>query len=124
MAIPILLDEWASVLDPSDTDRFFADLVDPNGPPLLEAGEEVGSFTVSLQLESSSLGLTASNATLIDLGRRIQVWLSVDPLKRGDAAFDDEGVALPVTFTVTIAVPVGQTAPVRQRSILVRVRQR
>lgn len=124
MPIPADLIEWEAKLDPRDIDVYYADLADPAGP-LLREGEAVASFTVSLQLESSSEGLQIATAAgyapvLIDLGRVIQIHLQVDPVQEFNPAFEGAGIALPVTFTVTT-----DSAPParRQRSLLVRVKQ-
>lgn len=124
MAIPTDIPEWGNQLDPSDNDVFYADLRDPD-LPLLEGEEEAQAFTVSLQLESQEAGLligTGAHApALVDSGRKIRVYLSVDPTKRTNSVFDGDGIALPVTFTVE---PDTNPTTSRQRSILVRVRQR
>lgn len=116
--------DWEAALDPSEVLDFEMDF--GGGPdPVLEAGEEIASYTLAVTAEAALLGLEIKSGggydPALSVGNRsIILWLQVDPLKASDPAFDDEGTALGVVATVvTDATP----ARTRQRTFNVTVKQ-
>jgi|SRR6476660_6550453 len=66
----------------------------------LEENELVVSYTLTMSAEAAALGLeiaTGGHAPTWD-GTDLIVWFQVDPLMQADAAFDGQGVSLPMTL--------------------------
>ena len=100
MAIPPTAAVFPSGLDPHDQ----LDFVIPCGP-ILEAGEEIASYTLALYAESTALGLTIMNDpgrehALTEDARAILLWLEIDTALENNAAFIGGGVRLPMEVTI------------------------
>lgn len=118
MAIPSNAVVWPEVMDPYDVLDYTVDVSD-----LLEAGENVASFTVTPLAESALVGLTlgtSSYATSI-AGNVIRIWLSIASGQQDNAAFNGTGATLPIEISVTTT----STPPrKKQRTAVVKVAQR
>lgn len=124
MAIPLTAFIWDDPMDPSDVVDFIVDCADPD-LPLLEAGETIASFTLTLPAESVALGLTIGTSTRapakINTDTAIKLWLSVDSGYIANAAFSGAGTSLPVEVTIVTSSTPSRT---RQRTCVVKVAQR
>ena len=129
MATPPTAFTWPQAMDPADLIDFEADLTGNTVPlsaseePLLNTGEDVASFTLSMSPEGTALGLTISAqlgyAPTLDNGV-IRLWLYVEEALRENAAFAGAGVSIPITLTVTTN---STPARRRQRTLVVKVAQ-
>ncbi|MDO9487275.1 MAG: hypothetical protein Q7J32_02795, partial [Sphingomonadaceae bacterium] len=80
---------WAGALDPRERLDFVMDLgglLDPVN------AESVDSWTVAASVEAAAAGLVIEPAApfapaLIEQGRAMRIWASVDPETQGDTAF-------------------------------------
>lgn len=105
---------WAGALDPRERLDFVMDLgglLDPVN------AESVDSWTVAASVEAAAPFAPA----LIEQGRAMRVWASVDAGAQGDAAFAGAGIAVEITARAETT-----TAAARQRfrSFLLTVRRR
>lgn len=107
--------------DPYDRVDYLLNLDGITG--ILENGEAVASYTISVTAEAAALGLTVSTgawAPSQPSGAQILFWLEVDSGFQSNAAFDGEGVDLGVEISVTSdSVPARR----RQRTCAIRVAQ-
>lgn len=116
--------DWEGELDPSEVLDFEMDFAGGTDP-VLEAGETIASFTLALTAEAALYGLQIKSGGGYDPALSggdtlIIVWLDVDPLEAGNAAFDEDGIKLGVVATiVTDSTP----ARTRQRTFNVTVKQ-
>jgi hypothetical protein len=92
---------------------------------VLQAGEEVASYTLALPLEASAAGLTiveketenGKYATRL-ADRTLAFWLNINPTQQKSTAFDGQGVTLPIELTITTT----NTPPrIKQRTLKIRV---
>jgi hypothetical protein len=65
---------------------------------MLEAGETVASYTLTMLAESSALGLSVASGDYAPAwdGTDLIVWFEIDSSKWSDAAFSGEGAQLPM----------------------------
>lgn len=119
MALPKNVQVFTEPMDPYDILDYEVDVTS-----LLQSGESVTSYTVSLPTESSLLGLeiltTAPYSTSIT-GNVIRFYLGVIGAEQANAAFSGEGAVLPIEISINT-----NTNPPRrkQRTVAVVVRQR
>ena len=118
MAIPASTYIFSGVLDPSDLLDYQIDV-----SSLLETGESISTFTLTVPAESVLLGLTLNTtggyATTL-ASNKIQFWVSIDPSKQGNAAFNSVAV-LPLELSiVTNSTP----ARKKQRTVAIQVTHR
>lgn len=119
--------KWQAALDPSDKVDYTIDLVGR----LLEVGETVQSYTLTLSAASTAAGLTiGSGAYATALGSIVngvftagsgtvlRIWFSIDPTHVNDTAFDGTGVWLDIQLQVTTT---NSPARIRDRTLLLRV---
>jgi hypothetical protein len=113
--IPKTTTIFAQPMDPADKIDFIINCSD-----VLETDESIATFTLALRPEASALGLqlgTDVYAASVLEGKRIRVWLSIDPQKQGDLAFES-GAVLPFEVTINSnSVPPRR----RQRTVAVKV---
>lgn len=101
------------------------DFVIPCGP-ILEDGEEIDSYTLTVLAESAALGLTIMSGggrdhELVEDNTAIALWLEIADAYKTNAAFDGTGASLPMEVTlVTNSAP----ARTRQFTCLVPVAQK
>lgn len=123
MPIPTNAFEWKAVMDPTDQVEYVIDLKDPD-KPLLEAGETIASYTLTLLAESVAVGLTISTGprapVLINGSTGIRVWFEVDSGNWSNAAFNGDGARLPMELTVTTSTTPSRR---RQRTLVLKVAQ-
>jgi hypothetical protein len=92
---------------------------------ILAADEAIETYELMLGAEAVAAGLIISSVPerapqIVDNGRAIRIWLSVDDGMRLDPIFDGQGVTLPIEVTLyTNSIP-GRTF---QRTIAVRMAQ-
>jgi hypothetical protein len=82
--------------------------------PILEDGEEIASYTLTLLAEAVALGLTIMSGSgrdhaLAESNQSIKLWLTIDSGSQADPAFDDI-VNLPIEVTI-----VTNSSPARKR---------
>ena len=118
MAVPATASIFAEPMDPYEILDFEVGVAS-----LLEVGETVSSYTVTLPTESSLLGLTinttAPYATSIT-GNVIKFYLAVTVGEQANSAFT-AGVILPIEISVTTNAAAPRK---KQRTVAVRVIQR
>lgn len=113
MAIPPTAATFARTLDPNEQ----LDWLMPCAP-LLEAGEAIDTYTLTLLPEAVAMGLTIMSHELVDGDRSIKLWLTIDDAFQADPAFDGAGTALGMEVTLVT----NSTPPrTRQRTALVKV---
>lgn len=115
--------DWEGELDPSEVLDFEMDFAGGTDS-VLEAGETIASFSLALTAEAALYGLRIKTgggytAALSAGNTAIIIWLDVDPLEAGNAAFD-EGIKLGVMATI---VTDSSPARTRQRTFNVTVKQ-
>jgi len=128
MANPIEAPQFPEPMDPYDEVDFVADFATGDGvnPPLLDSGETIAAYTVTLSPEATAVGLTIMNSglhvTSLESGNtKIKLWLTVSVGEQANAAYDGEGSELGVIFSITTS---SSPARKRQRTSIVTVRQR
>lgn len=123
MPIPTNAFEWKAVMDPTDQVEYLIDLKDPD-KPLLEAGETISSYTLTLLAESVAVGLTISTGarapTLINSNTGIRVWFEVDNAYWSNTVYSGDGVRLPMELTITTSTTPSRR---RQRTLVLKVAQ-
>ena len=115
---PVLLDE---PLDPAEVLDYVFDF-----SGLLEAGEVIDDFVLTMSAEGAALGISILAdpdrvATLIEGDKAVQIWLAVDPALRSDAAFAGDGIRVGVEMRATTNADPART---RERTFALVVRQR
>lgn len=102
-------------MDPAEELDFAMNLV-----TMLDAGETVSSFTVTLPAESTLLGLQLGTATKAPAiaANKITIWLTINSANRNDAIFAGI-VSMPIE--VTIVTSAGRT---KQRTAGIKVTQK
>lgn len=119
MAIPPTAAVFGKALDPQEE----LDWIIPCAP-LLEAGEEILSYTLTVLPEAVALGLTIMSGGgrdhgLVEGNQSILVWLEIDDAFESNAAFDEGGINLPMEVTIVTNSDPRRT---RNRIFLVPVR--
>lgn len=114
---------WAGALDPRERLDFVMDLTGLLDPV---NAESVDSWTVAASVEAAAAGLRLEDAApfapaLIEQGRAMRLWASVDPGAQADAVFAGAGVTIEITAGAATT-----TAAARQRfrSFLLTIRRR
>ncbi len=121
MAIPPTATAFSQGIDPHEE----LDFIIPCGP-VLEADEEINSYTLTPLAEAVALGLTIMSGggrdhNLIESNRSILMWLEIDDAHKTNPAFDGAGVRLPMEVTI---VTNSNPARTRQFTALVPVMQK
>jgi hypothetical protein len=94
--------------------------------PMLEVGEQIASYTLTLYPEAIALGLeimtgSGRDPALSPSGREIELWFTIDDALKTNAAFDGAGRQLPIdVFIRTTSTPYRErnataVLPVRQK---------
>lgn len=132
MVLPPNAKVWTQEMDPADVIDYQATLSGVDG--LLETGEQIGTFTLTMSPEGAALGVTisaggvgeggAAPALFDPLGgssnTAVKLWLYVDEEFQADPAFEGSGSSIGITLTVhTNSSP----ARTRQRTLVVKVAQ-
>ncbi|WP_374648935.1 hypothetical protein [Rhizorhabdus sp.] len=120
MPIPPNATIWAEQADPRDVNNWKI-----NCTVSLAADEAIESYELMLGAEAVAAGLiisaeTARQPALVEAGKVIQLWLSVDPAMRLDPIFEGAGVTLPIEVTLTTNSIPSRTI---QRTVAVRIAQ-
>ena len=108
MAVPPNASEWTQPFDPWDRKEYVAEFdttADGASGPVLEAGEEITSYTIEVSAEAAALGVEISTDTgyedsLLAGNQQIEVWFEVDEAFRENAAFAGAGMQVGVEFTI------------------------
>jgi len=113
MSIPPLAAVWDQPMDPTDLIDYVAHF--GGTAPLLEEGETIASFIVAMMPEAVLLGVEVNDdpgrqPTIINAGKSIQLWFSVDPLEQEASDFAGAGANVGVVFTLTTS-----SSPFRRR---------
>lgn len=119
MAIPSTAKKFDVMMDPAELLEYQTDLAGN----LLEVGETIASYTLTMGAEGTALGASIRNdgdyVPQTPGSTSIKFWLEVSPAFRENSAFD-AGVDVPIVATVTTSnVPPRR----RQRTVVVRVQQ-
>lgn len=120
MTIPPNTTIFAEQPDPRDINNWKISCA--NG---LAADESIEIYELMLGAEAVAAGLVISAEAarlpqVVDGGKAIQFWLSIDPSMRLDPMFDGEGVTLPIEATIyTNSIPRREF----QRTVAVRIAQ-
>lgn len=120
MAIPASAVKWSSVMDPSDLVDYKIDL--SGADSILESGELISSFTITVLSEGTAVGFVVENtapyAPVVANGNTITLWFSVASANRSDPAFE-AGVDIPIELEI-----VTNSSPSRrkQRTFVVTVK--
>lgn len=119
MPIPKNTLVFEETMDPSDLIDFVIDCA-----PLLESGEDVASYALTLPAESLLLGLTleTTNPYQTELvNKKLRFWTSIALDKRANTIFDNDGTVLPIEVSITTnSIPPRR----RQRTVGIKVVQR
>lgn len=121
MAIPSSAVAISQTMDPSDQ----IDILIPCGP-LLESGETVASYTLTVLAESAALGFEIMSGggrdhALLTGDTDILAWIEIDDLEEAATEWDGDGTACAIEVEiVTDSTP----ARTRQRTITITVKQR
>ncbi|MFC3711277.1 hypothetical protein ACFOMD_01760 [Sphingoaurantiacus capsulatus] len=115
---PILL---AEAMDPSEVLDFVFDFA-----ALLEPGEVIDDFALTMSAEGAALGLSVleapdRGATLIEGDRAVRLWVGVEPGAQNDAAFAGDGLQVGIELRATTNSEPPRT---RERTFALTVRQR
>ena len=118
MAIPSTAFKWSRSMDPTDLVDYEVDLAG-----ILEEGEVIGSYTLSVLSEGVLLGFNIESANgyspqLID-NTRVKMWFSITDSERSNPLFNS-GVSIPIELTINTT-----SSPSRrlQRTLVVTVVQ-
>lgn len=103
-----------------------ADDADP--PPILLTGETVAALLVAVSTEAAAVGLMIVSGVFEGgtypapsfSGNVVTFWITVNPTRRGDVAFDGDGVTVGVEMTFTTN---NNPPRVKQRSVAIKVAQ-
>jgi hypothetical protein len=112
---------FADPIDPTDRLDWLTTLDGPEG--ILETGETIASYTLTVTAEAAALGLeigTATYAPTNPTNVSIKFWLECNSSFQNNAAFNADGLALGVELTViTSSTPPRR----RQRTLAWMVKQ-
>jgi len=131
MAHPLTATSLPRTIDPYDIERFTIEItrddgvtpIDPANPPLLDHGEDIASYTVTVTAEGGAAGLGIKEGggyaiTLLD--DIVELYFEVAADMQSDPMFDGAGVSLPVELSLTTTA----TPPrKKQKTVLVKVAQ-
>lgn len=100
MAIPPTALKLGKTLDPTDVKEAVINYL-----PLLQAGEQIASFTITLSAAAVALGMSIPNTgpravLLINDNTAIQFWPLIDIDEQANPAFDGAGVSLDIEVTI------------------------
>lgn len=107
MPIPSEATVFETAADPADRVDWQIDL----GDKILEAGESVWSWTLTVDSAAVALGVAISTeagytAALVNSNRSLRFWLEVASGFQSNSAFDGEGINVGLTLqVVTDSVP-------------------
>lgn len=126
MPIPLNAVEVEQEMDPADIVDFIFNAYDTSDPaklPLLEAGEIISGYTLTMSAEGAALGVTIETvapraSALINTNTGIRFWLSVSGAFQSDAAWDGAGTKIPVTININT-----DQNRVRERTMVIKVAQ-
>jgi hypothetical protein len=126
MTIPLNATQFRQQMDPADVVDYVADAYDTSDPaktPLLEAGESIVSYTLTMSAEGTALGVTIESVAprapaLINSNKAIKFWLSVTSGFQTNVAFDGAGTLIPILVTIDTDM-----SRRRQRTVVVQVAQ-
>lgn len=109
LAAPIA---WAGPLDPRERLDYVMDLTGLLDPV---NAESVASWTVAASIEAAAAGVRLESdapfaPALIEQGRAMRIWASVDPAAQASAAFAGAGIAVEISVSAETT-----TAAARQR---------
>lgn len=104
MAVPLNAVGWVQPMDPTDLIDYEMDFL-AGDEPMLEVGEGVTDYTLTLSPEAVTVGLEINEGGsydhfLIDGNTAVRLWLSVVEEMREDDAFLGEGVTVGVIATI------------------------
>ena len=128
MAIPTTAKKLDQPLDPSDM-GLYSIVVTQRGVdtaekfPILEVGQSVESFTLTLGAEAVAAGLIImqdQGREIVRVANEVFFWLMVDPAMRSLPAFDGAGLELPMELTVKTAPEPSRT---KQKTVTAKVQQ-
>lgn len=94
MAIPPTATKMGRILDPSDKKEEVL-----NCALILEPGERIASYTITLSAASLAAGMTIANSggrqpALINEDTAIRIWALMDPSQAENVVFDGVGITL------------------------------
>ena len=114
MPIPTTTAFFEYVMDPADEMDFAI-----NCTTLLDVGETISSFTVTLPAESIFLGLTLGTAVKLAAraGNIITIWLTISPAEQANILYNGT-VSLPIEISL-----VTSSNRKKQRTVAVKVTQ-
>lgn len=119
MAIPASAIKWTPKMDPSDLVDYQIDL--SGADSILETGELVDTFNITVLSEGTALGFivenTAPYAPTIVNGNKITLWFSVAEANRSNTAFTT-GVQIPMELEI---ITTSSPPRKRQRTFVVEV---
>jgi phage tail tape-measure protein len=123
MALPPNASAWTQEMDPADIVDYQVTLAGTGG--LLETGETIASYTLTMSAEGAALGVTIGSVgsyapSLINSSTGVKLWLSVGSGFQSNAAFSGTGVSVGIELTV---VTNSSPARTRQRTLVVKVAQ-
>jgi hypothetical protein len=123
MALPPNAFEWDQEMDPSDIVDYTINLSGEKG--LLESGETITSYTLTLRPEATALGLeiisTGPRApALVGGATGVMLWFQVLEAFWGNAAYSGSGVKLGIELTVETS---SNPSRRRQRTVVLKVAQ-
>lgn len=116
MAIPLSPLKWSQALNPGDEVDYTFDLAGN----LLETGEAVASWSLTLSAASIAAGLQTGTGQYASslTGTVLRFWFSINPSHIADSDFDGTGSWLDMTVEVTT----NNSPPrIRNRTLLIHV---
>lgn len=124
MPIPPNAHSLGPAMDPADVVDYELELgPDGGSDALLEDGEQVDDWTLTLSAEAVALGLTLGTgdyAPVQPTPTSFRFWFSVDAMLQDDSAFDSAGSSLAMELTIeTDSMP----PRTRQRTLILQVAQ-
>ena len=120
MAVPPSAQSFAGSLDPHEELDFLLDC-----GPLLESGEEIVGYTLTVLAEGVALGLTIMSGSgrdheLVGNNRAVRFWATIDAAYKSNAGFAGSGTSLPLEIAL---VTNSDPARIRNRTFLIEVAQ-
>lgn len=121
MTIPLYTAKFTQPLNPLGDKVDF--IYDASGR-LLEVGETISGYTITLSAASIAAGLVLGSGvyapSLMPSLTQVKFWLSIDPAHAGDAGFVAPGIWLDMILAITTS---NSPARIRDRTLAVRVCQ-
>jgi len=112
MAVPTSATKFKTPMDPAEILDFQIQLRS-DADPLLEDGESIATYTLTLYPEAVALGLNVKSGggyDPVEDGETITVWFDFDVGSQTDVAFDGNGSTLAMELTV-----ITDNVPARKR---------